>query len=49
MIYLHIDLKASFIIHANYQSGKKKKMYQYQAPTGYTDLSLEWCLGVNLS
>lgn len=30
MIYLHIDLKAGFTIHANYQSGKNKS---YQAPT----------------
>lgn len=45
MIYLYIDLKAGFIIHAIINQTRKI----YQAPTGCTDLSLKWCHGANLS
>ena len=45
MIYLHIDIKAAFIIHAIINRTKKI----HQAPTGCRDLSLKWWHGVNLS
>lgn len=45
MIYLHIDIKAAFIIHAIINQTKKI----HQAPTGCRDLSLKWWHGVNLS
>lgn len=45
MIYLHIDIKAAFIIHAIINRTKKI----HQAPTGCRYLSLKWWHGVNLS
>lgn len=43
MIYLHINLKAGFIVHAIINQTKN-----YQAPTGCTDLfeTVSWCQSV---